>query len=179
MRSDLKRPVRLALLIAIAVPGVARAQAPAAARPAAPPQNSPGYPYVPGPAQPNNSGGQLVPQRSDQEAPKYRFRQPTDPAAGTKRPTVVEAASSTSASGKVQVETPATRQRVASPGQIEQLVQRSQGSIDFFELVDDIMDEIARQLAREDPNMVSPMAIKLIRLSPTCGRTRAASSTTA
>ena len=169
MRSDLKRPVRLALLIAIAVPGVARAQAPAAARPAAPPQNNPGYPYVPGPAQQNSSsttyGGQQVQQRNDQEAPKYRFRQPTDPAAGTKRPTVVEAASSTSAAGKVQVETPATRQRVASPGQIEQLVQRSQGSIDFFELVDDIMDEIARQLAREDPNMVSPMAIKLIRLS--------------
>jgi len=161
--------------MAIAIPGVARAQAqqrPAAAQPA--PAN-PAYPYLPAPPQQTNAGGssttlypgQEVQQRADGEAPKYRFRQPTDPATGPggKRPTMVEAASSSSASGKVQVETPATRQRVASPGQIEQLVQRSQGSIDFFELVDDIMDEIARQLAREDPNMVSPMAIKLIRLS--------------
>ena len=44
-------------------------------------------------------------------------------------------------------------------------MQRSQASIDFFELVDDIMDEIARQLAREDPNLLSPMAIQLVRLS--------------
>jgi hypothetical protein len=161
LRSDRKRswPLALPIAIAIAVPGVARAQAQ----------------QRPAPPQPTNAGGssttlypgQDVQQRADGEAPKYRFRQPTDPAVGPggKRPTVVEAASSSSASGKVQVETPATRQRVASPGQIEQLVQRSQGSIDFFELVDDIMDEIARQLAREDPNLISPMAIKLIRLS--------------
>jgi len=45
------------------------------------------------------------------------------------------------------------------------MLQRSQGSIDFFDLVDDILDEIARQLGKEDPNLVSPMAIKLVRLS--------------
>jgi len=161
--------------MAIAIPGVARAQAqqrPAAAQPA--PAN-PAYPYLPAPPQQTNAGGssttlypgQEVQQRADGEAPKYRFRQPTDPATGPggKRPTMVEAASSSSASGKVQVETPATRQRVASPGQIEQLVQRSHDSIDFFELVDDIMDEIARQLSLQDPNIVGPMAIKLVRLS--------------
>jgi hypothetical protein len=57
------------------------------------------------------------------------------------------------------------RQRVVGPSQVEQLIQRSQGTIDFFELVDDIMDEMARQLAREDPNLLSPLAIKLVRLS--------------
>ena len=77
---------------------------------------------------------------------------------------MVEAAS-TSVPGKVQVETPTTRQRVASPSQVEQLIQRSSTSIDFFDLVDDIMDEMARQLAREDPNLLGPMAIKLVRLS--------------
>jgi hypothetical protein len=39
------------------------------------------------------------------------------------------------------------------------------GSIDFFELVDDIMDEIARQLGTRGSQPVSPMAIKLVRLS--------------
>ena len=46
------------------------------------------------------------------------------------------------------------------------MLQRSQEQpIDFYDLVDDIMDEIARQLGKEDPNLVSPMAIKLTRLS--------------
>jgi len=173
------RSSALLSLIAIALPGVAYAQAPAYPAPQpvqqqpAPGQPAPGQP-VPGPQpyyyqpqgsnpyHPQQSG---VPQRADGEAPKMRFRQPTDPAAGTKRPTMVEAASSSSASGKVQVETPTTKQRVASPGKVEMLIQRSQDTIDFFELVDDIMDEMARQLGREDPNLMSPMAIKLVRLS--------------
>src|SRR4029079_17542882 len=83
-----------------------------------------------------------------------------------KRGTMVEAASSTSGAGKVQVETPATRQpRNVSARKVEQLSQRSTASIDFFELVDDIMDEIARQLGREDPNLLGPMAIRLVRRS--------------
>ncbi len=40
----------------------------------------------------------------------------------------------------------------ASPGQVEQLIARSRDSVDFFELVDDMIDEVARQLGREDPN---------------------------
>ena len=164
-------------LIAIALPaGVARAQVPAKPPQAAPPQPAPqqpnypaqqpyypGYaPYTPGQQTP----AQQVPQRLDTETPKMRFRPAADPAApGTaKRPTMVEAAS-TGAPGRVQVETPATRQRVASPSQVEQLIQRSSTSIDFFDLVDDIMDEMARQLAREDANLLGPMAIKLVRLS--------------
>ena len=110
----------------------------------------------------------IVPQRSDRETPRSYYRQPTQPPTTTqKRPgTMVEAASAgVSSSNRVQVEQRAQPQRPASPGAVEQLVQRSQSSIDFFELVDDILDEIARQLAREDPNLLSPMSIRLVRLS--------------
>jgi hypothetical protein len=125
-----------------------------------PGQTYPGQPQQPRP-------GQQVPQRQDRENPRLYFRPPADPAPATgKRPTVVEAASSQNAAGRVQVEPPTSRARPgATPSHVEELIQRSQGTIDFFELVDDIMDEIARQLAREDPNLLSPLAIKLVRLS--------------
>jgi hypothetical protein len=111
----------------------------------------------------------VVPQRSDHETPRA-YRRPAEAPAtvpGQKRPgTLVEAASAgVASSSRVQVEQRAQPPRPASPGQVEQLVQRSTSSIDFFELVDDILDEIARQLAREDPNLLSPMAIRLVRLS--------------
>jgi hypothetical protein len=53
----------------------------------------------------------------------------------------------------------------ASPTQVEELIRRSTDNIDFFELVDDILDEIARQIGKEDPNLLSPMAIRLVRVS--------------
>jgi len=159
-------------LIAIALPsGVARAQVPSNPPQPAPPQPTPQQPYYPGyaPAPPGpQTPGPQAPQRYDTENPKLRFRPAADPAApagNAKRGTMVEAASSGNGASKVQVETPAARQRVASPSQVEQLVQRSTTSIDFFDLVDDIMDELTRQLAREDPNLIGPMAIKLVRLS--------------
>lgn len=154
--------------------GVAHAQQPAPqSPPPSPPAQQPyypGYPYNPGSGQPPLPGP--VQQRSDTEAPRLQFRPAADPAAGADntpkapapRPTTIEAASSQRAAGRVQTEPPAPTKR-ATPSQVEQLIQRSQGSIDFFELVDDIMDEIARQLGREDPNLLSPLAIKLVRLS--------------
>ena len=183
MRSNGRLRSAPLLIAATLSGGVARAQLPSYPPPPPPPQQArqqrpraqpqqpqqPDAPYYPG--YPYNASGptnQNVQQRNDSENPKLRFRQPTDPtqASGNpKRPTVVEAASSTSGAGRVQVESPATRQRTATPSQVEQLIQRSQGSIDFFELVDDIMDEIARQLGREDAALLSPMAIKLVRLS--------------
>jgi hypothetical protein len=59
----------------------------------------------------------------------------------------------------------APRRQAPRSNQVEQLLQRSNDSVDFFDLVDDIIDEVARQLSREDPNLVSPMAIRLVRLS--------------
>jgi hypothetical protein len=173
----------LLLLVAVAGPaGLARAQQtgdpappppPPPRRAAPPPDQPPVFPYVPrvyapsgaGQSQPAPNYGAQVPQRSDREAPRLHFRPPDSASADGKRPTMVEAASSPGASGRVQVDPSPKAGRVVAPSQVEQLVQRSQGSIDFFELVDDIMDEIARQLAREDPNLLSPLAIKLVRLS--------------
>ncbi len=60
---------------------------------------------------------------------------------------------------------PAPAPRVANPSQMEQLIRRSTDSVDFFELVDDMLDETARQVGLVDPNLLSPMAIRLVRLS--------------
>jgi hypothetical protein len=106
-------------------------------------------------------------QRYDPENPRRRRGRggPAVPVAAG-RPTYVESMSGPTGSGRVQVEPRAgVSKPAAGPGQIEQLVQRSKTSVDFFELVDDILDEIARQLGREDPALLSPMAIRLVRLS--------------
>jgi hypothetical protein len=110
-----------------------------------------------------------VRQRTDPENPQLRRRVavPTDPATGApaRRPTTVEAVSTTPSYGsRVQVEPP-PKPTPATPSQVETLVQRSHDSIDFFELVDDMLDETVRQIGREDPNLLSPMAIRLVRLS--------------
>src|SRR6185436_6369736 len=155
-----------------------------AQQPAAPPRqqqpapyNGQSQPYYYPPAQPypgqpqqQAPAGSTVQQRSDRETPRLHFRPPPPeaaPADGKARPTVIEAASSQSAAGRAPNEPPVSRRPAALvPSHIEELIQRSQGTIVFYELVDDILDEIARQLAREDPNLVSPMAIKFVRLSP-------------
>jgi hypothetical protein len=152
--------------------GAARAQQPTpdpSRQPA--PRRAPQPAGQPGAAQPRATGqpaapaGPEVPQRRDGEAPRLR------PAGGApsnnpKRPsTLVETASSPGAAGRVQQLDQKGAKGPLGPGQIEQLIQRSQGTIDFFEMVDDIMDEVARQLGREDPNLMSPMAIKLVRVS--------------
>jgi len=171
-----RRAALLLLIAAAPLPsGFARAQSTRAAAQTPPAQTQPAnpdYPYGPtyqgGPPPVTDRGGppptNPVQQRYDREAPRLHFRPPESASAEGKRPTIVEAASSPGATGRVQVEPP-MRPRVVQPGQVEQLIQRSQGTIDFFELVDDIMDEIARQLGREDPNLISPLAIKLVRLS--------------
>jgi hypothetical protein len=47
-----------------------------------------------------------------------------------------------------------------------ELIRRAQTNISFYELVDEILDEIAYQLGRQDAMMLSPMAIRMVRLSP-------------
>jgi len=170
--------------IAVGATTVGMAGGAGAQQPAAPPRqqqpapyNGQSQPYYYPPAQPypgqpqqQAPAGSTVQQRSDRETPRLHFRPPPPeaaPADGKARPTVIEAASSQSAAGRAPNEPPVSRRPAAPvPSHIEELIQRSQGTIDFYELVDDILDEIARQLAREDPNLVSPMAIKFVRLSP-------------
>lgn len=52
------------------------------------------------------------------------------------------------------------------PGGSEELIRRSQGSIDFYELVDEMLDEIAYQVGKQDLQVLSPMAVRAVRLSP-------------
>ncbi len=112
------------------------------------------------------NGGE-VRQRVDREMP-VRRRATVDPDAPPPvRPPRPVTSFSGAATGpaRVQAEPPPPPPKPASPSQVEELIRRSTDSIDFFELVDDIIDEIARQLALQDPNLISPMAIRLVRVS--------------
>jgi hypothetical protein len=178
MRSELARPLTLIAAVA-ALGGPARAAGMGAALPAPPPAAPPSAGRVPAADHEDSTppGGKDlesgdVQQRNDPENPKLRRRAsqpvgtfPQDPG-DRRRPTTFEAVSASPASGpsRMQVEPPPSRPTV-TPNQIEQLVVRSRDGVDFFELVDDMIDEIARQIGREDPNLFSPMAIRLVRLS--------------
>ena len=108
-----------------------------------------------------------VRQQTDPEFPRARRAAPppetSSPAPTASKPVVSVGSGRTNATA-VQTN-PEVPPKPATPNQIEQLVQRSTSSIDFFELVDDILDEIARQLSLQDPNLLSPMAVRLVRLS--------------
>lgn len=115
-----------------------------------------------GPAQ----GRGTVPQRTDPEVPRRPPVAAPVPIVDHDRPVVSVSGSRTRASTVApQGAQPAPAPRVASPTQIEQLVRRSNDGVDFFELVDDMLDEIARQVSLMDPNLLSPMGIRLVRLS--------------
>jgi hypothetical protein len=130
-----------------------------------PTTGAPSQPGSPPDAQTQNGE---VPQRVDGELP-MRPRPVYDPNAPPPvrppaRPVTSTSGTATGAA-RVQTEPPPVPPRPASLSQMEELIRRSSDNIDFFELVDDIIDEIARKLALEDPNLLSPMAIRLVRVS--------------
>ena len=153
------------VLAALAIGGPARAADPAADdAPAAPAPSmeaagrSEKAPHVKPPA--ND-----IQQQADPEIPRTHRAAPLpDTAPATREKPVVSVGSGRTAASPVQTN-PEIPPKPATPNQVEQLVQRSTSSIDFFELVDDILDEIARQLSLQDPNLLSPMAVRLVRLS--------------
>jgi hypothetical protein len=108
---------------------------------------------------------QPVPQRTDREVPRRPARPVPVPGAPADRERPVVSVSGS----RTQAPTVAPRTgpppRAATPNQIEQIVRRSSASVDFFELVDDMLDETARQVSLLDPNLLSPMAIRMVRLS--------------
>jgi hypothetical protein len=128
-----------------------------------PPGATPAPPNTPNAAPPPT--GPPAPQRSDAETPAWYRQQQVAMPPTKARTTYVESASTTPMAPNRVVMEPAAQKRQQPSSQVEQLIQRSYDAIDFFELVDDIIDEVARQLSREDPNLVSPMAIRLVRLS--------------
>ncbi|HXJ23945.1 MAG TPA: hypothetical protein VMT03_27375 [Polyangia bacterium] len=103
-----------------------------------------------------------VRQRSDAEVPQ-RPKKPTPPPEPD-RPVVSVSGSRTHAS-TVQREPPNPGPTPLPPTEIEQIIRRSTDTVDFFELVDDMLDEVARQISLVDPNLLSPMAIRLVHLS--------------
>jgi hypothetical protein len=187
MRSELRRTAAIGLTLAwlaamAGMPAFAADAKPKASRPAPATSAHPAESGRPtddddseesAAADDANQGADGTLQRADKENPQNRRRFATDPSAGgggtTKpggRPTTFESVSSSrAAASRVQTEPATGPKPVASPSQVEQLVQRSNTAIDFFEMVDDILDEIARQISREDPALLSPMAIRLVRLS--------------
>ena len=192
-RAQLVCSIAVALAILHVHVGVARAEDPAApnggAAPAAPgtytqteiegatrsrKPTTKGAPTPSGPAPDAQTQNGEVRQRVDPEYPRRR-RAAYDPNAPTSVPPPVRAparasgpvqSSSGTSTGAARVAAePPPPPKPASPSQMEDLIRRSTDNIDFFELVDDIIDEIARKLALEDPNLLSPMAIRLVRVS--------------
>jgi hypothetical protein len=104
-----------------------------------------------------------VPQRNDAEVPQ-RVPQTYAPVPDHDRP-VVSVSSSRMRNSTMQTEPPSKGPTPVTPTQIEQIIRRSTDTVDFFELVDDMLDETARQISLVDPKLLSPMAIRLVRLS--------------
>jgi hypothetical protein len=138
------------------------------------PTQSPPRRPAPAPAAPDQAGSNVVtpppggvPQRSDKEVPhrgRPTFEPQTPGAPPPPRPVSSFSGTQTHVT-RTQSVPPAPPPRSASPTQVEELVRRSNDNVDFFELVDDMIDEIARRLALEDANLYSPMAIRLVRVS--------------
>jgi hypothetical protein len=107
-----------------------------------------------------------VRQRTDAEVPRRPVPAAAAAAPGQERPVVSVSGSPTRASVMAPRTSPAAPlPRAVNPTQMQQLIQRSHDSVDFFELVDDMLDETARQVSLLDPNLLSPMAIRMVRLS--------------
>ena len=105
-------------------------------------------------------------QGTDSETPRAPTTRPAERAARQRASATESVSRSATTAPRVQIEAPPRPpEKTASPSQIEQMVQRSRDSVDFFDLVDDMLAEVARQLSREDPALLSPMAVRLVRLS--------------
>ncbi|HEY6476892.1 MAG TPA: hypothetical protein VI456_09950, partial [Polyangia bacterium] len=138
---------------------------PAPSRRAAPPPDAGEGAPSNGAAEARAANGGEVRQRSDKEIP--RRGRPTFEAQGATVATkpVASFSGTQTRTARMQADPPPPPPKPASPNQVEELVRRSSDNIDFFELVDDMIDEIARRLGLEDPNLLSPMAIRLVRVS--------------
>jgi hypothetical protein len=140
--------------------------APPGAETAEPPSGSP------------EQGG--VQQRRDREDPRYaaqrlrqRNSQPERPATP---PYLIT--STTPVQPSVRVESPDSSAAAArrnngngpqpSSNKIntEELIRKSRPNVNFYELVDEMLDEITYQLSKQDAIALSPLAIRLVRLSP-------------
>lgn len=121
-----------------------------------------------------------VQQRRDREDPRFaaqRLRAQKAPAARPATPPYL-ITSTTPVQPSVRVESPdsaaaaAKRNNTNGPQpssnkvNAEELIRKSRTNVNFYELVDEMIDEIAYQLSKQDALAMSPLAIRLVRLSP-------------
>jgi len=123
-----------------------------------------------------------VQQRRDGEDPRYaaqrlRERKPPPSSARPATPPYL-ITSTTPVQPSVRVESPdssaaaAKRSNANGPQassnkiNTEELIRKSRTNVNFYELVDEMLDEVAYQLSKQDATAMSPLAIRLVRLSP-------------
>jgi hypothetical protein len=153
----------------------AGAQNPPPATEPAPPPGLEGAAPLPGGRPPMNAR-----QQRDREDPRYARQKLRAPAAPPERPATPPylITSTTPVQPAVRVESPDSSSAAAkrnnangpqaSPNKIntEDLIRRARTNVNFYELVDEILDEIAYQLSKQDAMAMSPLAVRLVRLSP-------------
>src|SRR5579871_1052332 len=118
-----------------------------------------------------HNGGE-VRQRTDTEVPR-RYQRATQPPDGSAplqpprgpRPVTSVSGTQVKPAGPPQSRVPAPPPKPATEVQIEELIRRSNDSVDFFDLVDDIIDEVALRLGKEDQKAISPLSIRNVHLS--------------
>ncbi len=123
-----------------------------------------------------------VQQRRDVEDPRLAAQRERSRAAPPVRPTappyLITSTTPVQQQPGVRVESPdssvAAAKRAAANGpqpssnklNTEDLIRKSRTNVNFYELVDEILDEITYQLSKQDAMAMSPLAIRLVRLSP-------------
>jgi len=125
---------------------------------------------------------QNVQQRRDVEDPRYAAQRarsrPAPPVRPTTPPYLITSTTPVQQQPAVRVESSdssvAAAKRAAANGpqpssnkiNTEDLIRKARTNVSFYELVDEILDEIAYQLSKQDAMAMSPLAIRMVRLSP-------------
>jgi hypothetical protein len=165
------------------------------ARPQPPPGVAPPWYEGPAGSAPNRPPGAGAPdapssgappanvqQRRDVEDPRFAAQRersrPAPPVRSTAPPYLITSTTPVQQQPAVRVESPdsssAAAKRAAANGpqpssnklNTEDLIRKARTNVNFYELVDEILDEIAYQLSKQDAMAMSPLAIRLVRLSP-------------
>jgi hypothetical protein len=107
--------------------------------------------------------------------PRIEEAPPRPALARPKTPSYV-VTSTRAAQPSVQIESPdsalAASKRLDANGpapeksNTEELIRKARTNVDFYELVDELLDEVVYQLSKQDAMALSPLAIRMVRLSP-------------
>ena len=128
-----------------------------------PPQST--VPQRPDREEPELNGNPAPPRRGDGRPGPPR---PATPpylitSTGPAKPVVMDVSpdSAAAASKRINANGPA-----GSKSRTEELIRKARTEVNFYELVDEMLDEVVYQLGKQDAIALSPLAIRLVRLSP-------------